>query len=141
MAQFHELVNNLMAATREEVEEFNCDLVSDGYHTFGELYEHRIRLFIVLCLTIVSNPMTNNLRVWKKKDNLYDGWFILGINLKEGEQITYHLPMDKWNDCAWAEEGVDYKYDGHTSDDVLKRLEKIYKLQTDGVTKDGKNEV
>lgn len=106
-----------------------CDtnLISDGYHTFGELYDHRIALYIALCRIINS---TTRLVVWKSKKHSdgseLDGWFILGINTGTGEQITYHLPISKWDetDFAYAFEQAP-EYDGHTSADVLKRLEQL----------------
>ena len=101
-----------------------CDtnLISDGFHTFGELYEHRIVLFIALCCMVKKN-------VWRSRahsdGSVLDGWFILGIGYAAGEQITYHLPMSKWAETDFAET-LDKapEYDGHTSDDVLRRLEK-----------------
>jgi hypothetical protein len=93
--------------------------VSDGYHTIGELYEHRINLFIALCKYVPSRW-----RSIKHSDgSSFDGWFIMGISTKDGKQITYHLPMSKWEDTSFATE-LDKapEWDGHTSNDVLKRL-------------------
>lgn len=58
--------------------------ISDGYHTFGELYEHRIALFIALCRAIEG---TEN-DAWKMPPK--DGWFLMGIGKEKGKQITYH---------------------------------------------------
>ncbi len=98
--------------------------ISDGYHTFDELYEHRIVIYIAMCKGI--NLLTD-LPVWKSKKHsdgsVWDGWFLLGIHTEQGEQITYHLPESKWNDCNFAKE-LDCApfFDGHTSADVLKRI-------------------
>jgi len=110
----------------------NCDC--DSYHTFDELYEHRITLYIALCRTTCKYwrnsedvPFT---RVWRSRlhsdGSSFAGWFILGINSMKGEQITYHLPLEKWGDTDFAEEL--YKapeFDGHTSDDVLERINNL----------------
>ena len=102
-----------------------CDTnqISDGFHTFGELYEHRIALFITLCRKIKKD-------VWRSRThsdgNILEGWFLLGIGYAAGEQITYHLPLAKWQETDFAEtldKAPDY--DGHKSADVLKRLSKI----------------
>ena len=101
-----------------------CDC--DGYHTFGELYDHRIILYIILCKTLCLEY-----DVWcseKHSDGaIMPGWFVLGINKKKGKQITYHLPVFYWDTvCMFAEVlNKAPKYDGHTSDDVLKRLAAI----------------
>ena len=100
--------------------------ISDGYHTFKELYEHRISLYIALCKRVRANCQN---KVWRSKKHS-DGelcfggeWFVLGINEKAGEQITYHLPIELWDKCKFAET-LDQapEWDEHTSDDVLLRL-------------------
>ena len=69
--------------------------------------------------------------VWRSK-NHSDGepafggtWFVLGINKEKGKQITYHLPMSKWDETDFAETLEKApEFDGHTSQDVLERLKK-----------------
>lgn len=106
----------------------NTNNISDGYHTFEQLYEHRIVLFIALALAIsVSNDHSQRNAIWRSEkhsdDSVWEGWFLLGIGIKEGKQITYHLPMSYWKDCEFAhtlERAPDF--DGHTSEDVLQRI-------------------
>lgn len=95
--------------------------VSDGYHTFDELYAHRCQLFVALML---SHPDIS----WRSKaDDAgkgQDDWFLAGMNLPSGD-ITYHLPIWMWN---WLDDtGIETlerapRWDGHTSTDVLQRL-------------------
>lgn len=106
----------------------NTNLISDGYHTFGELYSHRITLFIALCRYKEGQGWNGEATgVWRSKKHsdgsVWDGWFILGINKLPGEQITYHLPDKEWDNCSFAET-LDQapEFDGHTSSDVLERL-------------------
>ncbi len=91
--------------------------VSDGYHTFNELYEHRHLLFINVALAHKANAF----KTWKNhKGEEWEGWFILGINTKFG-QITYHLPEQYWPlNVKEVESNADY--DNHQSGDVLDRL-------------------
>jgi len=95
--------------------------ISDGYHTFDELYEHRHALFIAL---ILSNPTIS----WRAINNAdgtnYDGWFIAGMHLSSGD-ISYHLPLNLWSELdtvKTSENAPDW--DGHTSNDVVSRLNK-----------------
>lgn len=110
-----------------------CDC--DGYHTFDELYDHRIALWIALCRATqkINNEWgEGGCEVWRSK-NHSDGepafggtWFVLGIGKKSGNQITYHLPIEKWDECFFAETLEKApEFDGHTSDDVLERLKNI----------------
>jgi len=104
-----------------------CENTSDGYHTFKELYEHRITLFIALCKQISCDY---NGICWKSKihsdGSKIDGWFIMGINKEKGKQITYHLPMSKWDECDFVKTLEKApEFDGHTAEDVLKRLKEL----------------
>ena len=98
--------------------------ISDGYHTFNELYQHRCVLFACL---MQSHPDLS----WKSKKHsdgsAWDGWFIAGMRLPSGD-ITYHLPADMWELLS----GVDtldlgVAWDGHTSADVVARLTEFAK--------------
>lgn len=100
--------------------------ISDGYHTFDELYEHRCALYIALCKLAEKD----NKLIWRSKKHSdgsdLEGWFLLGINITKGEQITYHLPTRFWDSCEFAytkEKAPDF--DGHTPQDVIKRLKSL----------------
>lgn len=104
-----------------------CDC--DGYHTFNELYNHRHTLYVVLCKFMAERTFKFIWRSTVHSDlTRYDGWFILGIGDRKGTQITYHLPMSWWDKTNFAVTLKKApKFDGHTSDDVLARLEKLLK--------------
>ena len=91
---------------------------SDGYHTFNELYDHRIALY----LDIVAQ---NSEWFWKSKKHEdgseFPGWFILGGNMGTGD-ISYHLPLDKWDMAKCKEIPLGKKWDGHTAKDVVERI-------------------
>ncbi len=98
--------------------------ISDGYHTFNELYEHRNALFaLLLTKRMVSNMLANPFKTWRDQNGAtIDGWFIAGLETEYG-QISYHLPAEWWErlpDVPEIERNAGY--DGHTSADVLKRL-------------------
>lgn len=104
---------------------------SDGYHTFNELYDHRIALFIALCSEIDARTPTGH--VWRSKlhsdGSCFDGWFVMGIGTEPGDQITYHLPLSRWADTDWlgTERPQAPEFDGHTSSDVLQRLRRYFR--------------
>lgn len=110
--------------------------ISDWYHTFWELYKHRIHLFIALCKQIKIIDYYNLWdNTWDKsyKKNIikskkhfdwseYEWWFIVQLETREW-QLSYHLPNEYWDKCNFIET-VDKanEWDWHTSDDVLERL-------------------
>lgn len=109
--------------------------VSDGYHTFDELYDHRITLFIALAARIRMQSLGTDAaeghsRVWRSMlhsdGTMFEGEFIMGIGKEKGEQITYHIPVDRWEETGFAETLVNApEWDGHTPADVLTRLKGV----------------
>lgn len=98
--------------------------ISDGYHTFDELYDHRITLYIALCKAL------KNGNVWRSKIHSdggnYDGWFLLGIWYAKGKQITYHIPLSRWEETDFAQTLEKApEFDGHTPQDVLERIKNL----------------
>jgi hypothetical protein len=129
-------VNELTAHINDRISFFSKDnlidtnFISDGYHTFGELYEHRIALYIALAQKYSYHETPNSPLVWRSKVHsdctVWEGWFLLGVDIEPGKQITYHLPISKWDECSFAET-LDKapEFDGHTSADVLERLKAL----------------
>lgn len=93
--------------------------MSDGYHTFADLYEQRLVLSAALA--------KNNPHAWKSKRHedgsvpFGGGWFIMGFDTDEG-CYTYHYELKDWGlfQCKELEKGK--PWDGHTSKDVRRLL-------------------
>ena len=95
----------------------NMGSVSDGYHTFDELYEHRHKLFLMV---VASNLDIAYASKTHSDGTSYEGWFLCGMTLPGG-QVSYHLPMRFWpvvEELGITENELP-EYDGHSSDDVL----------------------
>ena len=96
---------------------------SDGYHTFDELYEHRNSLYLLAASLLKHRGRP----VWRSRHHhdgsAFDGWFILGVERDAGSQITYHLPLEDWDNAYFAEtlERAP-EWDNHTPQDVVHRL-------------------
>lgn len=92
--------------------------ISDGYHTFGDLYHHRAILFSIIC-------NQNKDRAWKSKlhddGTMFDeDMFIVGIATPEGH-YTYHYHTNPYWDMFDVKE-LDYapKWDGHKPKDIAR---------------------
>jgi hypothetical protein len=88
--------------------------VSDGYHTFNELYHHRMMLFAVVC--------NQNFEIsWKSKlhndGTMFPDYFIVGINTPDG-QYTYHYNIKHWDTFKCKAIDKAPEYDGHTPSDI-----------------------
>ncbi len=86
-----ESINTLIKEEKKQ-HHINTKEISDGHHTFEELYRHRLILFCTLCN---CNPNLS----WKSKkhfdeenDPMFEGDFIAGINTPLGV-ATYHFKL------------------------------------------------
>ena len=92
--------------------------ISDGYHTFNELYDHRMILFAVIC----NKNNSIAWKSWKHHDNtMYDDYFIVGINTPSG-QYSYHYHKDSWDLFKVPELTKAPMWDGHNPEDVTRLL-------------------
>jgi len=101
--------------------------ISDGYHTFDELYDHRITLFIALARMFSRSGEFPVWRSYRHSDGgCFEGWFVLGVFKEKCKQITYHLPASRWSETDFAEELQRApEWDGHSSADVIERLKEL----------------
>ena len=107
-------------------------IISDGYHTFDELYEFR-KLYNALLFNEWAG--LGKYEVHKSKKH-YDGelcfgggWFVVVAILPTG-QITNHYDMKDWDLFKIPEyDKALYVYDGHTTQDVIERLNDTIRYQ------------
>lgn len=125
--------------------------ISDGYHTFGQLYDCRLAFNVAL-----FNEWARDYYKFKKTfENTFDlhprikqdlnnnkpeynvhksirhhdgelcfggGWFIVVAILPRG-QISFHYKMEDWDKFKIPEtKKALYEFDGHTTEDVINRL-------------------
>lgn len=100
----------------------NMGEVSDGYHTFNQLYHQRAVLFA----TIVNSNKDKAWKSFKHSDGKYcfnsnGEWFIVGVDTPQG-CYTYHYEKQYWDmfDCKELQCGKEW--DGHTEEDVTRLL-------------------
>lgn len=118
-------------------EEFKAEEVSDGYHTFSELYDHRRALNVALFnfMYMVDKSVRGDYiaggskhLVMKSKlhsdGTMFEGYFIAMAITPEG-QISYHYDLKYWNQFKIPEVDRCPEYDGHTPNDVIERLLKL----------------
>ena len=113
--------------------------ISDGYHTFKELYEFR-----KVYNAALFNEWAKIMQTWTKdgewvsKYNVHKswrhfdgelcfggGWFIVSAMLPSG-LISNHYSKEHWDLFKIPEiEKALFEYDGHIGSDVLKRLKQL----------------
>ena len=93
--------------------------VSDKWHTFGDLYYHRMILFLVIQKAYKD-------KAWKSKKHhdgtMFEDSFIVGIDTPEG-QYSYHYDLKYWKLFEDIKELPSApEYDGHKPEDITRLL-------------------
>jgi hypothetical protein len=127
-------LNNLI---KSQDGNFEKGKISDGYHTFDELYEFRkvynAALFNEWAMLWNENKQAiiakyDVHKSWKHSDGelcFGGGWFIVVAVLPDG-QISNHYEAKDWDLFKIPEtEKAKFEFDGHTSTDVLERLRNL----------------
>lgn len=103
-----------------KIPETGIDDLSDGFHTFRQLYYQRMILFAAIV-------KQNKDKAWKSLRHedgelcFEGGWFIVGVDTPEGS-YTYHYEANFYSlfDCEELECGK--HWDGHTEKDITRLL-------------------
>ena len=139
------IIQDMIDYGKKNIEGFEENEISDGNHTFNELYEFRkmynAALFnewgkidqndIILDFSSSQQVKYNVHKSWLHNDgevcfpNSEHVWFIVSAMLPSG-LISNHYKDKDWDLFKIPEvPKALYEYDGHTSKDVLERLSKI----------------
>ena len=99
--------------------------VSDGYHTFNELYEYRMLYNAALFNEFAKQGLYDVHKSRKHSDGEYpfwdSNWFIVMAELPTG-QISNHYEMKDWDKFQIPEKLLANKWDEHSPRDVAERL-------------------
>ena len=118
---------NIGTCNAEGLASINYGEVSDGYHTFNELYHYRMLYNAALFNEWAAQGLYDVHKSLRHSDGEYcfgGGWFVVVAELPTG-QITNHYE-DKYYDLFhFIERKQANKWDGHTPADVAKRLEEF----------------
>jgi hypothetical protein len=102
--------------------------ISDGYHTFNELYEYRMLYNASMFNELAKQGLYDVHKSKRHSDGTIpfgdENWFIVQAELPTG-QISNHYEMKDWDLFNVPEKEKANSYDGHTPQDVAKRLRKF----------------
>lgn len=120
-------INRLIIESKLSGEIFTKE-ISDGHHTFGELYRHRIILFCTLCNLLPEISWKSKKHFDEENDPMFNDSFIAGINTPEGV-ATYHVKLKYWEMFNIPELERAPKYEQYDSDDVIERVYSLSKIK------------
>ena len=97
--------------------------ISDGYHTFGELYRYRTVLHAIACQHWLDRGYSV-IRSKRHSDGepcFGGGWFIVQATLPEG-LVSNHYEMKYWALFQVPTIEKAFKWDGHTPEQACDRM-------------------
>lgn len=118
---------------KELIDRGDTGKLSDGYHTFDELYRYRLlynAAFFNMAHFTEQSGLTAGWGIHKSKkhsdgeDCFGGGWFIVIAYLPNAGQISNHYEMKDWDKFDIPERETADEWDGHTAEEAAKRLEK-----------------
>ena len=117
--QFQQIKQDLERLQKQD-DDIKSGELSDGYHTFNNLYYQRCILFA----TLVNQNKKISWKSYKHENGelcFCGGWFIVGIDTPLGS-YTYHYENKYWDLFQCKELECGKHWDGHTSKDVDRLL-------------------
>ena len=104
-------------------EQVDMGEVSDGYHTFNELYYYRM-LYNAAFFNLLPRDLVHKSKRHHTGEECFGGgWFIVMANLPTG-QISNHYELKDWDLFKVPEKEFADKWDGHTPQEAAERLHK-----------------
>lgn len=104
---------------------FSTKDISDKWHTFDDLYYHR--MILTLCLARLLKDYS-----WKSKlhhdGTMFDDSFVVGFNTPQG-QYSYHYSLKYWDMFDVTELDKAPEYDGHKPEDIERLLSLVNEME------------
>lgn len=97
--------------------------ISDGHHTFNDLYEYRMlyNAHAAHGWVAAGIPVVKSWRHHDGQECFGGGWFIVTAQLPTG-QVSNHYPAQDWDLFDIPEVETAPEWDGHTPIDAANRL-------------------
>ena len=98
--------------------------ISDGYHTFNELYYYRMLYNAAFFNSLPKEWVHKSKRHHSGEECFGGGWFIVMANLPTG-QISNHYELKDWDLFRIPVKETADEWDGHTPQEAAERLHKF----------------
>ena len=120
------LKNSVIVKEYKESRGVNFKDLTDGYHTYEELYYHRMKLTANLFNAYPEFAWKSH---YHSDKTIWDGLFIVGVSIPGLGDYSYHYHTEFWDEFYNVTE-IDFapEYDGHTPEDIG-RLDKLLDLR------------
>lgn len=118
-ADLYELLSIITSLQQEQ----DMGEVSDGYHTFNELYYYRMLYNAAFFNLLPKKWVHKSKRHHTGEECFGGGWFVVMANLPTG-QISNHYELKDWDLFQVPEKEFADEWDGHTPQEAAERLKR-----------------
>lgn len=118
---YRDIILSLIDSLQQE--QVDMGEVSDGYHTFNELYYYRMLYNAAFFNLLPKEWVHKSKRHHTGEECFGGGWFIVMANLPTG-QISNHYELKDWDLFQIPEKEFADEWDGHTPQEAAERLRK-----------------
>ena len=132
---YRDIILSLIDSLQQE--QTDMGEVSDGYHTFNELYYYRMLYNAAFFNLLPKEWVHKSKRHHTGEECFGGGWFIVMANLPTG-QISNHYELKDWDLFQVPEKEFADEWDGHTPQEAAERIYKY--LQQEQQYKESLNE-
>ena len=133
---FREVLSVINRLKKDSLQQEQTDMgeVSDGYHTFNELYYYRM-LYNAAFFNLLPKAWVHKSKRHHTGEECFGGgWFIVMANLPTG-QISNHYELKDWDLFKIPEKEFADEWDGHTPQEAAERLHKYLQQKQPESTK------
>lgn len=114
-------IKKILAWLEKQGEPVDKGEISDGFHTFNELYYYRM-LYNAAFFNMLPKSRVHKSKKHNDGEECFGGgWFIVMANLPTG-QISNHYELKDWDLFQIPEKERADKWDGHTPQEAAERL-------------------
>jgi hypothetical protein len=131
-------LDHIIEFARSLQQEQDIGEISDGYHTFNELYYYRMLYNAAFFNLLPKDWVHKSKRHHTGEECFGGGWFIVMANLPTG-QVSNHYELKDWDLFKVPEKEFADEWDGHTPQEAAERIHKY--LQQEPPEVDLKNEI
>ena len=116
-------LDHIIEFARSLQQEQDIGEISDGYHTFNELYYYRMLYNAAFFNLLPKDWVHKSKRHHTGEECFGGGWFIVMANLPTG-QVSNHYELKDWDLFKVPEKEFADEWDGHTPQEAAERIHK-----------------
>lgn len=119
---------NEIIVSMKDTKILDTKLITDKYHTFGELYMTRMLLILIICMQNKDKAFKSKKHFDEENDPMFNGDFVVGVCTPLGF-VAFHFKLEFWDLFDISEIERAPQYDGYDKNEAMLRMLSIIGLE------------